>query len=224
MDDSLEWPRDVSKSSPDTNPQTQPSQKDQRPPRPKLDTIMSVTSLASAHTASEQTPRATRNTPPDRFLSDSRPSNQNGGVRATHQRPQDSSGISSQVNNPVLSPISRRARRKSTFEPRLLLHPHLDAPASNVPPPNFASPLAQLFSPVVSGPPDGGFNGPTTVIGQRRASRRSGGDAQLAPGVALFRRRAMSGMLGTPGFGASALSTTPGEEGSKEPSETVSCS
>jgi len=93
---------------------------------------------------------------------------------------------------------------------------------------NFTSPLAQLFSPIVPDTPDGGFHGQNgsqqggfgaNLLGQRRGARRSANDGQLAPGVAMFRRRAMAGMAS--GLGASALSVTPGEGPSKEPSETA---
>ncbi|KAG8692283.1 hypothetical protein FRC08_009873 [Ceratobasidium sp. 394] len=145
---------------------------------------------------------------------------------ARNQRSQQGpSGVSTQLNIIPASPITRRSRRKSTFEPRVTADALISPTV-----PSFTSPLAQLFSPIVSEPPNGGFNGPpgnqqgtlgTTHLGLRRAARRSANESQMAPGVAMFRRRAMSNMLGPSGLGTSALSTTPREEPSQEPSGTV---
>jgi hypothetical protein len=219
---------------------------------PRLDTIMSGASGGGGRPPSDSessspgrhgsTPpdRALRGTPPDRHQRappdrqqrGTPPDRQNGNLYAAsssnqHQPHRVSSGISTQLNIIPPSPATRRMRRKSTFEPRLAPHP-METPISPAVPMNFTSPLAQLFSPIVPDTPDGGFNGQLgnqqgglgANLGQRRAARRSANDGQLAPGVAMFRRRAMTGMPS--GLGASALSVTPGEGPSKEPSETVS--
>lgn len=151
-----------------------------------------------------------------------------------HQQHQGPSGITAQLT----SPIGRRQRRKSTFEPRLMPHPHNDTHSAAVTPGAFMSPLAQLFTPIATEPPNGGFGAllgdhshSQTHLGQRRASRRSGGDGQLGPGVNMFRRRVISGMPGhgqgqgqSGSTGTSALSTTPKDDSSQDPSETVSIS
>jgi hypothetical protein len=221
MGENFEWPRNSSTAGPEAEQQPQSGEKPKRPPRPRLDTIMSAPSTASTQEPSEETPRPSKSSPPEGLHHDYHQATRNGAAQSSSRQNQGPSGVSTQINNPLLSPIVRRARRKSIFEPRFLPNQHLEAPTSALPAPNFTSPLAQLFSPIITEPPDGGFNAPTTMIGQRRASR-SGGDPQLAPGVALFRRKALSGILGTQGMGSSALSTTPREDVSKEPSETVS--
>lgn len=258
MEETLEFPQKPPAQQPTT----------ERPIRPRLDTIMSATSVGSGHPPSGESPRrggfgdSPRGTPPDRRPVRASPDEQtptghrsggmnhnsaggtpqNGGhalhqyqqhQQHHHQRQQHHgpSGITTQLT----SPIGRRQRRKSTFEPRLL--PYTDTSAAAATPGAYMSPLAQLFTPIVTEPPNGGFNAlmgdhtqAQTHLGQRRASRRSGGDAQVAPGVAMFRRRVLSGMPGHGqshsqsgiGMGTSALSTTPKEDESKEPSETVS--
>ncbi|KAG9127230.1 hypothetical protein FRC07_000101 [Ceratobasidium sp. 392] len=230
--DSMEWPSPTKSNS---------ERERLRPMIPRLDTIMSTGSgrsvpipergPGSSRERDDNTPpdppsgksppgRQTRNTPLDRSSG-----GQNAASGRSQQQQQGPSGSGPYLNVTPASPLVRRSRRKSTFEPRPL---PTDAPISPAVP-AFTSPLAQLFSPIVSEPPDGGFNGPPgnqpgglmTHLGLRRASRRSANDSQLAPGVALFRRRAKTGLLGPSGLGTSALSTTPREEPSQGPSETA---
>ncbi|CAE6484324.1 unnamed protein product [Rhizoctonia solani] len=211
--DSLVWPH---ASSSETEPVPSPGEKSRRPERPRLDTIMSASSAIGAQ-ISERTPRPTGSHQPDRPYHEMALGNPNGAARPNPQGDQVPSGISTQLN--MLSPpIQRRNRRKSTFEPRLLPS-RTEAVISGVPTASFTSPLAQLFSPIVSEPPGGGFNAPNTAIGQRRAARKSGGEQQTTRGVALFRRKALTGMVGGAGTSTSALSSTPGDEG--ESSETA---
>ncbi|KAG8705209.1 hypothetical protein FRC12_004220 [Ceratobasidium sp. 428] len=225
--DSMEWP------SP-TKPNTERERL--RPMVPRLDTIMSTGSDRNTSERGMGTSPGRRNdTPPDapsrttHAGRQSRDTPPNGNQRAANdrnQRPQlhGQSAASTHLNVIPASPLIRRSRRKSTFEPRTLA---TDAPISPAVP-SFTSPLAQLFSPIVSEAPDGGFTGPGSIqaglapthLGLRRASRRSANESQLAPGVALFRRKAKNGMLGPSGLGTSALSTTPREE-PQEPLETA---
>ncbi|GAB1518473.1 hypothetical protein RhiTH_001532 [Rhizoctonia solani] len=212
--DSLTWPCQLESS--ESEPPPLPSEKFKRPERPKLDTIMSASSAGEGQSISERTPRPTGSNQLGGPYHEIALENHNGAFQANSSRDQIPSSISTQLNNGFLAPIQRRNRRKSTFEPRLVPN-RTEAASLSVPPANFTSPLAQLFSPIISEPPDGGFNAPNTTIGQRRTLRKSGGDQQTAPGVAMFRRRALTGMVGGAGTSSSALSTTPGEE--KEPSE-----
>ncbi|KAF8596769.1 hypothetical protein BDV93DRAFT_479992 [Ceratobasidium sp. AG-I] len=260
FEENIEWPQKPAAPPPAT----------ERPTRPRLDTIMSVTSVGSGRPPSGESPgrggfgETHRGTPPERRSArpspDERTPTGNGGGGSNHKgssgNPPDSGHAFHQyqqhqqhhhqhqqyhgpsgVTNQLTSPIGRRQRRKSTFEPRLLPYTHADSATTATTPGAFMSPLAQLFTPIVTEPPNGGFSAllgdhtqAQTHLGQRRASRRSGGDAQVAPGVAMFRRRVLSGMpghgqshgLGGSGIGTSALSTTPKEDESKEPSETVS--
>ncbi|KAF8748002.1 Nonselective cation channel [Rhizoctonia solani] len=214
--DSLTWPCQLESS--ESEPPPLPSEKFKRPERPKLDTIMSASSAGEGQSISERTPRPTGSNQLGGPYHEIALENHNGAFQANSSRDQIPSSISTQLNNGFLAPIQRRNRRKSTFEPRLVPN-RTEAASLSVPPANFTSPLAQLFSPIISEPPDGGFNAPNTTIGQRRTLRKSGGDQQTAPGVAMFRRRALTGMVGGAGTSSSALSTTPGEE--KEPSEAV---
>ncbi|KAH7335511.1 hypothetical protein B0J17DRAFT_78990 [Rhizoctonia solani] len=179
---------------------------------------MSATSVVEGQSTSEQTPRPTGSNQLDRPYHEVTLGNRNGAARPTPYGDQPPSGISTQLNNALLSPIQKRNRRKSTFEPRLVPN-RPELAISGIPIANFTSPLAQLFSPIAPEPPGGGFNGPNTAIGQRRAARKSGGELQTTPAVALFRRKALAGMLGGAGTSTSALSSTPGDE--KEPSEIV---
>ncbi|CAE6462062.1 unnamed protein product [Rhizoctonia solani] len=188
--DSLVWPHQTASS--ETAPFSRPGEKSKRPERPKLNTIMSMSSAAEGQSTSEQTPRPMESDRPERSYQQTVHGDHNRAAEANESRDQVPSGISTQLNTGLLAPIQRRSRRKSTFEPRLL--PARAEAASSIPPTNFTSPLAQLFSPIVSEPPDGGFNSPNITIGQRKALR----------GV---------------GTSSSALSTTPGEE--KEYSETA---
>ncbi|CAE6428982.1 unnamed protein product [Rhizoctonia solani] len=212
--DSLVWPHQPSSS--DTEPLPLPGEKSRRPARPRLDTIMSATSAVEGQCTSERTPRPMANNQPERSYHEIALGNQNGAARSNPHEGQPPSGISTQLNNALLSPIQKRNRRKSTFEPRLVPN-RPEVAISGIPITNFTSPLAQLFSPIAPEPPGGGFNGPTTAIGQRRAARKSGGELQTTPSVGLFRRRAVTGMLGGAGTSTSALSSTPGDE--KESSE-----
>lgn len=206
-------------SQPQSQPQPQPGEKSRRPPRPRLDIAVNVPSISQL--ASEETPRPIKKTLPEQSAH-LHLGNHNRPAQSSSQQNQAASGASTQVNNGLLSPLTRRPRRRSIFQPRTVVNANLEVPTSVVPTPSFTSPLAQLFSPIITEPPDGGFHGPNTAIGQRRAARRSAGDAQLAPGVAQFRHRAIPGLHDVPEAESSALSTTPRETASKEPSETVS--
>ncbi|CAE6367254.1 unnamed protein product [Rhizoctonia solani] len=213
--DSLVWPHQALSS--ETEPTQSPGEKSRRPERPKLDTIMSASAVTEGQT-SERTPRPAESSQRDRPYHEIALGNANGVGQLNSQGDQAPSGISTQLNHTLSPPVQRRNRRKSTFEPRLLPN-RTEAVTSGIPVANFTSPLAQLFSPIVSEPPGGGFNLPNTTIGQRRAARKSVGEQQTTPGVALFRRKALTGMIGGVGTSTSALSSTPGDE--REPSETA---
>ncbi|KAG8691753.1 hypothetical protein FRC11_010624 [Ceratobasidium sp. 423] len=214
--DIIVWPRQDLGSEREQLPP--PGEESRRPERPKLNTIMSASSAVEGQSTSERTPRPTEGNQLDRPYHEVALGNQNGVSQPNPQRDDASSGISTQLNNGLLSPIQRKNRRKSIFEPRLLPN-RTEGVAPGVSAANFTSPLAQLFSPIVSEPPGGGFNVPNTTIGQRKAMRRSVGEQQMAPGAALFRRKVSTGMIRRAGSSTSVLSTTPGDE--KEPSETA---
>ncbi|QRW02809.1 hypothetical protein RhiLY_01808 [Ceratobasidium sp. AG-Ba] len=196
MVDSVEWPR---------SGKTGAERERLRPMVPRLDTIMSTAQDNMVHSVSGNTssslgsrePGPSRSSPgalgsqkPNNMQSDTPGvGNRKSAISSQRSQQQPGNGISTQINVVLPTPLTRRSRRKSTFEPRPLPS---DAPISPTIPMNFTSPLAQLFSPVVSEAPNGGFNSQNThnqgasgglQLGLRRAGRRSANESQLAPAL-----------------------------------------